>query len=127
MKQAWILVGCALMLSLFAASPAAAYSANFCGQCDTQADGSMDCSFTPTISCSPSTFWKANWSYGDGGTLFTGSTGTVNHTYNAPLAGGYSVQLSVYCLDGTVINVTRWLCVGGCVPGGIVPNTGTCN
>ena len=58
-----------------------------------------------------------SWSFGDG----TGGLGGVptNHTYTAPLAPYYKVDLLVTCWDGNQATKSRYVCISigfwGCI------------
>lgn len=125
MKRIWILWSLALLL---AAVPSLAQpTANFQGNC-TSGGGSLSCQFDAQrgggSSCPGSFIWKYSWEYGDG--TYSGLTGssTVSHTYSAPLAAAYQVDLTVYCWDGSSATKTRSVCISIGVPGCIFINNG---
>jgi len=120
-------LACAVVLFAFAV-PAMAATANFQGNCSTSGSN-VSCTFdelrpagSPS-SCPGSFIYFSNWTFGDGNSLFTGSS-SVSHTYTAPLAGAYSVTLNVYCADGNSPQITRWVCIAYGFPGCILNNNG---
>jgi PKD domain len=120
-----------LVLSLVVVAPsaAAAATANFQGDC-SYSGSNLVCSFdalrptTAPSSCPNSFIWKYSWDYGDGSSSGLTGTNPVSHTYTAPLAGAYTVTLTVICWDGNMPNITRPVCISFGVPGCIAVGAG---
>jgi len=123
-KQALIL-GAALGLTLVMTIPAHAATADFEGDCETVGT-SVVCDFDTRrgsgSSCPGSSVLTYSWSWGDGTGGLSGNTAT--HTYTAPLASAYQIDLTVYCWDDTHATETRWLCISAGVPDCIDVNVG---
>jgi PKD repeat protein len=118
---------CAIALLAFSAAAQAA-TANFQGNCTTSGSN-VSCTFdelrpsgSPS-SCPGSYIWFSVWDFGDGNSQVTGNS-TVSHTYTAPLAGSYQVDLSVVCADDNNPHVTRFVCISFGFPGCILNNNG---
>ncbi len=116
----------AIIALLLNAAPAAAATANFQGNCPVSG-GNANCQFDAQrgggSSCPGSFIYKYSWNFGDGTGALTGNS-VVNHSYPAPGAGAYQVDLSVICWDGNIAYRTRHVCISFGFPGCILVNNG---
>jgi hypothetical protein len=107
------------------AIPVHAATADFQGNCSTSGSN-VSCLFDAQrgsgSTCPGSAILTYSYSYGDGSGGLSGNP--ASHTYTAPLAGAYQVDLTVYCWDGNQASKTRWVCVAYSFPGCINNNGG---
>lgn len=121
MKRIFLAVGlCALLLSFHAVPAAATATANFQGSTLVfSQNGDFDATRGTGSSCSAGTP-SYSWSFDNGGTA---SGNPVTHKWGGTSAG--TVTLTVTCSGGHgTASITRAVCFGICVPGGILPDSG---